>query len=129
VNDALLLGLSRCVYGSLELHALQQPLIRTSAVSEGGYINPHRHFHGVWLPQWLEERLEVFEKAKNLYCSAVLFAHVHFGQPGVNGGILFFLCSGGSQDPCPPSGTISGTTPAADVMAIPEQGIQAGVDN
>ena len=58
--------------------------------------------------------------------SAVLFAHVHFGQPGVNGGIVFFLCSGGSQDLCPLSGTISGTITATDVMAIPEQGIQAG---
>ena len=27
-------------------------------------INPHRLFHGVWLPQWLEERPEVSEKAK-----------------------------------------------------------------
>ena len=33
------------------------------------FINPHRLFHGVWLPQWLEERPEVSEKAKKLYCS------------------------------------------------------------
>jgi hypothetical protein len=31
------------------------------------FINPHRLFHGVWLPQWLEERPEVSEKAKKLY--------------------------------------------------------------
>ena len=30
-------------------------------------INPHRLFHGIWLPQWLEERQEVSEKAKKLY--------------------------------------------------------------
>jgi len=28
------------------------------------FINPHRLFHGVWMPQWLEERPEVSEKAK-----------------------------------------------------------------
>jgi hypothetical protein len=59
--------------------------------------------------------------------SAVMFAHVHFGQPGVNGGILFFLCSGGSQDACPPSGTVTGKITAADIMpGVPEQGVQPG---
>ena len=31
------------------------------------FINPHRLFHGVWMPQWLEKRPEVPEKAKKLY--------------------------------------------------------------
>ena len=33
-------------------------------MSTSHYINPHRLFHGVWIPQWLEERPEVSEKAK-----------------------------------------------------------------
>src|SRR6267142_1476648 len=37
-------------------------------------INPHRLFHGVWLPQWLEERSEVSEKAKQLYAYLTYFA-------------------------------------------------------
>ena len=37
-------------------------------------INPHRLFHGVWLPQWLEERPEVSEKAKKLYAHLTYFA-------------------------------------------------------
>jgi hypothetical protein len=37
-------------------------------------INPHRLFHGVWLPQWLEERPEVSEKAKKLYAYLTFFA-------------------------------------------------------
>ena len=37
-------------------------------------INPHRLFHGVWLPQWLEERPEVSEKAKKLYAYLTYFA-------------------------------------------------------
>jgi hypothetical protein len=38
------------------------------------FINPHRLFHGVWLPQWLEERAEVSEKAKKLYAYLIYFA-------------------------------------------------------
>jgi CHRD domain len=68
----------------------------------------------------------IFELSYLDLSSPVLFAHVHFGQPGVNGGILFFLCPGGSRDFCPPSGSISGRITAADVQAIPDQGIQAG---
>jgi Helix-turn-helix domain len=38
------------------------------------FINPHRLFHGVWLPQWLDERPEVSEKAKKLYAYLTYFA-------------------------------------------------------
>jgi Helix-turn-helix domain len=38
------------------------------------FINPHRLFHGVWLPEWLEERPEVSEKAKKLYAYLTYFA-------------------------------------------------------
>jgi CHRD domain len=47
-------------------------------------------------------------------------AHIHFGQQGVNGGIMAFLCSNlpnspaGTQ-PCPDSGHISGTIRASDI--------------
>ena len=37
------------------------------------FINPHRLFHGVRMPQWLEERPEVSEKAKKL-CVPNLFS-------------------------------------------------------
>ena len=38
------------------------------------FINPHRLFHGVWPPQWLEERPEVSDKAKKLYAYLTYFA-------------------------------------------------------
>ena len=38
------------------------------------FINPHRLFYGVWLPEWLEERPEVSEKAKKLYAYLTYFA-------------------------------------------------------
>ena len=55
-------------------------------------------------------------------------AHVHLGQFFANGNVSFFLCGGGGQPSCPPgtSGTISGTVTAANVMAVPAQGLQAG---
>jgi DNA-binding Lrp family transcriptional regulator len=42
--------------------------------AQNRFINPHRLFHGVWLPQWLEERPEVSEKAKKLYAYLTYFA-------------------------------------------------------
>jgi hypothetical protein len=57
----------------------------------------------------------------------VLFAHIHFAQRGVNGGIVVFLCGGGTKpEPCPQSGTVSGTITAADVMDLSAQGIAPG---
>jgi hypothetical protein len=60
-------------------------------------------------------------------------AHIHFAQPGVNGGIVVFLCTNlnngpaGTQ-PCPaPPATIRGTFTAVDVVgSAANQGIAAG---
>jgi len=57
----------------------------------------------------------------------VLFAHVHFGQRGVAGGVAAFLCGGGSKPaPCVPGTTISGTITPADVIGPAGQGIAPG---
>jgi hypothetical protein len=55
-------------------------------------------------------------------------AHIHVGQPGVNGGVSVFFCGGGGKPLCPASasGTVTGTITAADVQAIPGQGFPAG---
>jgi hypothetical protein len=54
-------------------------------------------------------------------------SHIHFGQPGVAGAIVVFLCGGGDKPTCPPAGgTVSGTIVAADVLAVPAQGINEG---
>ena len=57
---------------------------------------------------------------------SVLFAHIHFGARGVNGGVIAFLCGGGSKPACPPSGTVSGTIVAADIVGPNAQGIETG---
>jgi hypothetical protein len=57
----------------------------------------------------------------------VLFAHIHFGQRGVAGGVSAFLCGGGGKPPCPtPGGTATGTISPADVIGPNGQGIEPG---
>jgi hypothetical protein len=62
-------------------------------------------------------------------------SHVHFGKPGINGGISFFLCgTTGFQPPagtpapptCPQSGTVEDDITAADVIGPTGQGIEVG---
>jgi CHRD domain len=59
-------------------------------------------------------------------------AHIHFGQHGVNGGIMVWLCQTSfnaspvaSTPPCLQSGTVSGAISAADVIGPSGQGIAA----
>jgi len=62
-------------------------------------------------------------------------AHIHFGQMGVNGGIVVFLCSNLGNGPagtqaCPAgSGTVTGTLTAADITGAASQGIGPGAFN
>jgi hypothetical protein len=67
--------------------------------------------------------------------TAVTQAHIHFGRPAITGMIVLFLCntSGAppatvpTPPPCPPApATVTGTLTAADVIARPAQGIDAG---
>ena len=54
-------------------------------------------------------------------------AHLHFAQKGVNGGIFAFLCGGGGKPDCPPQGgTVRGTITAANILALPDQGLREG---
>src|SRR5438876_5762563 len=40
----------------------------------------------------------------------VLFSHIHFGQPGVNGGVMVFFCNNSTSGPQPrPCPTLGGT--------------------
>ena len=58
---------------------------------------------------------------------ATLFAHIHFAQKGVAGGVSAFLCGGGDKPACTPTeGTIEGVIDAADVIGPAGQGIAAG---
>ena len=58
----------------------------------------------------------------------LMVSHLHFAPTKVAGGVMIFLCGGGSQPACPAatSGTISGTITAANVTGPTGQGIAAG---
>jgi hypothetical protein len=66
--------------------------------------------------------------------SAVLQSHIHFGRPATSGAVVLFLCTNLTPPPgvptphaCPPApATVTGTLTAADVIARPAQGIDAG---
>jgi CHRD domain len=55
-----------------------------------------------------------------------LFAHVHFGQRSVAGGVSFFLCGGNTKPaPCPNvEGTVEGDVTPADIVGPNGQGIE-----
>lgn len=59
-------------------------------------------------------------------------AHIHFGKPGVAGGVIAFLCSNLPNPPagtqaCPEAGgTVSGTISADRVVGIDAQNFPAG---
>jgi hypothetical protein len=56
-----------------------------------------------------------------------LFAHIHFAQSRVNGGVIAFLCGGGDKPPCPPTtGTVTGVIDPADIIGPSDQGIEPG---
>jgi hypothetical protein len=57
---------------------------------------------------------------------AVTQAHIHFGQRGVGGGVIAFLC-GGPKPACPASpATVTGTITPADIVGPSSQGIEVG---
>ena len=66
--------------------------------------------------------------------TGVTQAHIHFGRPGVSGGIVLYLCSNLAPpagvpvpQPCPTSeGILTGTLTAANIVAQAAQGIAAG---
>jgi|SRR5690242_12732073 hypothetical protein len=81
-------------------------------------------------------RLHISDSAKTIFfhfnwsglTGPPLFAHIHFGQVGVNGGVSAFLCGGSTKPACPQatSGAISGTITPDDVIGPAGQGIAAG---
>jgi hypothetical protein len=71
-------------------------------------------------------------EGQNVTGGKILFAHVHFGQTGVAGGVSYFLCDNSTvpvAQSCPDnsgSGTVEGDITAANVIGPNGQGIEPG---
>ena len=54
---------------------------------------------------------------------STLFAHIHLGEHHTNGGVMVFLCGGGTKPtPCPNAGgEVTGTTPVPHSTARPAE--------
>src|SRR5262245_14743838 len=56
----------------------------------------------------------------------VAAAHIHVGQPNINGGVTVFFCGGGGRPACPASpATIEGDFVANDVLPLISQQLEA----
>ena len=59
--------------------------------------------------------------------AAPLFAHIHFGERHVAGGVMVFFCGGGGKPACPAApAEITGSIMAENVIGPAAQGISAG---
>ena len=57
----------------------------------------------------------------------VCCSHIHFAQAHVGGGVIAYLCGGGSKPPCTtPNGHFEGDIVASDVIGPADQGIAPG---
>jgi hypothetical protein len=74
------------------------------------------------------DKLHYVFRYSGLEGGASIFAHVHFGQRSVAGGVSFYLCGGSTKPtPCPNvSGTVEGDVGPADVIGPAAQGIEPG---
>jgi CHRD domain len=79
-------------------------------------------------PTQIDFRLSYEDLETVAPANTVLFAHIHIGSRHESGGVSAFLCGGGGQPACPagPSGSITGTIAAANIVALPAQGVEAG---
>ena len=56
--------------------------------------------------------------------TTVAAAHIHVGQPNVNGGVTVFLCGGGGRPACPQEGTVEGDFNASNVLGLTSQQLE-----
>jgi CHRD domain len=83
--------------------------------------------HGSFRVRLRSDGIHYVLKYSDLEADA-LFAHIHLGQRATTGGVIAFLCGGGTKPaPCPArAGRVEGVIAAADVVGPTTQGIEVG---
>jgi hypothetical protein len=109
---------------SKDFHARLNGFQETPSVSSTGF--------GDFRAKLVEpEKLHYVFRYQDLEGGASLFAHIHFGQRSVAGGVTIFLCGGGTKPTACPnvSGTVEGDITPTDVTGstgATAQGIEPG---
>jgi hypothetical protein len=68
-----------------------------------------------------------YELTYDGFTTNVAAAHIHLGAAALSGGVTIFLCGGGGRPACTsPSGDITGTITADNVLGLPTQDLAAG---
>lgn len=84
--------------------------------------------HGIFRAKLRDDppRLEFTLTYSDMEGGTVTQAHPHFAQRHVSADVFGFFC-GGPKPPCPsPSGTVTGTLTAADIIGPATQGVEPG---
>jgi hypothetical protein len=72
-------------------------------------------------------RIHYVLKYQGMEGTTVNVSHIHFAERHVGGGVIAFLCGGGTKPACTtPNGRFEGDIVAADVIGPAAQGIAAG---
>ena len=90
--------------------------------------------HGrLWIRVSRDEQVIEYKLSYSGLSSAVTQAHIHFGQPHTNGGVMVILCQSAAAPDAPTvapmcvdEGMVAGTITAERVVGPAEQGIGAG---
>jgi CHRD domain len=124
--------ISVAVLSIARLHVVADPGTRVFRASLDGYhetpsisTNGSGTFQAKLNPT--EDELSYELQFSGLEGGNTLFAHVHIGQVGTAGGVMFFLCGGGGKPACPNGqGTVTGTVNASEIIGPSGQGVAPG---
>jgi hypothetical protein len=129
-NYSLLIAVAVLILA--RLHVMADPGARAFRASLDGYheaplsisTNGTGSFQAMLSPTGDELTYEL--QYSGLEGQVTVAAHVHIGQTGTTGGVMFFLCGGGGKPVCPNSGTVTGTVSSSDIIGPAGQGVAAG---
>ncbi|UXI02595.1 CHRD domain-containing protein [Photobacterium sp. TY1-4] len=135
-KSVLLLGLGITLSGSVLADHATSRATNFSATLNGFQEVPAVFTRGSGsFRAWLSYDKLYFSFRYNNLAGQITAAHIHFAQPGVNGGVFAFICSNsnGAVSPstnvpsCPePGERLQGMITSDDVLENTEQGISAG---
>ncbi|MEJ2765998.1 CHRD domain-containing protein [Photobacterium sp. MCCC 1A19761] len=133
-KSMLLLGLGVTLSGSVLANHATPRSTNLSAALDGFQEVPAVYTKGSGsFSAWLSYDKLYFSFRYKYLAGPIKFAHIHFGKPGTNGGVIAFICSNDAASApanvpsCPePGERLQGMITSDDVVENAAQGISAG---